>query len=264
MQNLSAHPRKRFGQHFLHDPAVIQHIIAVLALQPADHVVEIGPGLGALTKYLLPLTHKLEVVELDRDIIPELKANCAGLGELIIHQADALRFDFTQLVQKKIPLRLIGNLPYNISTPLIFHLLTQARVIKDMHFMLQKEVVERMAARPGNKIYGRLSIMVQYYCKVESLFTIKPGAFSPPPKVDSAVVRLQPYATIPFVAQDPELFAEVVRQAFNQRRKVLRNCLRSLVAAQAWQDLAIDPGSRPEQLSVADYVRIANYLFTQK
>lgn len=252
--------RKRFGQHFLHDTAIIQRIVACLAPQMIDHVVEIGPGLGALTTHVLPLVKSLDVVELDRDIIPTLKQNCAGLGKLIIHQADALRFDFTQLVKRDVPLRLLGNLPYNISTPLLFHLLTQARVIKDMCFMLQKEVVDRMAAKVGDDAYGRLSVMVQYYCEVDCLFTVKPEAFTPPPKVDSAVVYLRPYATLPFVARDHEMFADVVRQAFSQRRKVLRNCLRKLVSLEQWEALGIDPRLRPEQLSVADFVRIANEL----
>lgn len=252
--------RKRFGQHFLHDVSVIQHIVALFAPQATDHIVEIGPGLGALTTRILPYVKKLDVVELDRDLIPRLTQNCEKLGELVVHQADALRFDFTQLTSDGVPLRLIGNLPYNISTPLIFHLLTQAHSIKDMYFMLQKEVVERMAAQPATHAYGRLSIMVQYHCKVDELFVIGPGAFSPPPKVDSAIVRLQPYQQLPHIAQDEKLFADIVRDAFNQRRKVLRNGLKKYATEALWQDLAIDPLLRPEQLSVSDYVRIANYV----
>jgi len=257
-------PRKRFGQHFLHDPGVIQHIVDVIAPAKQQHIVEIGPGLGALTTQILPLTGRLEVIELDRDVIPELQAKCRDLGKLIIHQADALKFDFAQLTKKSGELRLIGNLPYNISTPLIFHLIDYAHLIKDMFFMLQKEVVERMAAAPGDDAYGRLSVMVQYYCKVDYLFMVKPGAFNPPPKVDSAVVVLQPYRELPFPAQDENLFADIVREAFNHRRKVLRNSLKPLVDAALWPQLPVKPEQRAEELSVQDYVNIANIINKNK
>lgn len=252
--------RKRFGQHFLHDPSVIHKIISALQLKRGDNVVEIGPGLGALTTHLLPLLEHLAVVELDRDVIPRLVAHCEGLGELEVYSADALRFDFAALASTEKSLRIVGNLPYNISTPLLFHLLTQARVIKDMHFMLQKEVVERITAFPGHSAYGRLSVMVQYHCQVEALFTVKPGAFNPPPKVDSAVVRLIPYGEIPYIARDPTLFAEVVRLAFSQRRKTLRNSLRLLFTPEQLLELAIDPKQRAEELSVQQFVQMANLL----
>jgi 16S rRNA (adenine1518-N6/adenine1519-N6)-dimethyltransferase len=255
-------PRKRFGQHFLHDPGVIQHIVDVIAPTRHDQIIEIGPGLGALTQHILPLVGRLEVIELDRDVIPELQANCAQLGELIIHQADALKFDFAQTTNKNTHLRLIGNLPYNISTPLIFHLIKYAHLIKDMYFMLQKEVVERMAAVPGDDAYGRLSVMVQYYCKVDYLFTVRPGAFNPPPKVDSAIVAIRPYRDLPFVAHNETLFADIVREAFNHRRKVLRNSLKPLVANEMWSQLAVSPEQRAEELSVQDYVNIANTIFS--
>lgn len=251
-------PRKRFGQHFLHDPSVIQHIIDVIAPAKHEQVIEIGPGLGALTQHILPLVGRLEVIELDRDVIPELQATCDGLGELIIHQADALKFDFAQLTKKPAHLRLIGNLPYNISTPLIFHLIKYALLIKDMYFMLQKEVVERMAAIPGDDAYGRLSVMVQYYCKVDYLFTVKPGAFNPPPKVDSAIVAIQPYRELPFPATNEILFSDIVREAFNHRRKVLRNSLKPFVNNEIWPHLPVTPDQRAEELSVEDYVKIAN------
>lgn len=251
-------PRKRFGQHFLHDTVIIQKIINALMLKPTDQVVEIGPGLGALTTHLLPRLHKLEVIELDRDVIPELSAKCAGLGELVIHQADALVFDLLALHPLPQALRVVGNLPYNISTPLLFHFLSQASLIKDMHFMLQKEVAERIVAAPGEAAYGRLSVMVQYHCQAEVLFRVKPGAFTPPPKVDSAVIRLIPYQQLPYVANDPKLLAEIVRLAFNQRRKTLRNSLRNKVTAAQWESLQLDPGQRAERLAVQDYVRIAN------
>lgn len=251
-------PRKRFGQHFLHDPGVIQHIVDVIAPTPTDTMVEIGPGLGALTRHVLPLVERLNVIELDRDVIPELQAVCENLGDLIIHQADALKFDFADLTDKPADLRLIGNLPYNISTPLIFHLIKYAPLIKDMYFMLQKEVVERMSAMPGDDAYGRLSVMVQYYCQVHFLFTVKPGAFNPPPKVDSAIVALQPHRELPFAAVDETLFADVVREAFNHRRKVLRNSLKPLVDETIWPQLSVKPEQRAEELSVQDYVSIAN------
>jgi 16S rRNA (adenine1518-N6/adenine1519-N6)-dimethyltransferase len=253
-------PRKRFGQHFLHDQSVIQKIIASLQIKAHDQFVEIGPGLGALTKHVLPLVKQLQVVELDRDVIPELKNNCAGLGELIVHHADALRFDFTQLATPQNPIRLVGNLPYNISTPLLFHLLAQAPAIHDMHFMLQKEVVDRIVAQPAEDAYGRLSVMVQYYCQTEALFMVKPGAFNPPPKVDSAVLRIIPYNKPLYVAKNLKTFAEIVRLAFNQRRKTLRNSLNSLVKTEQWQQLAIDPKLRAEQLTVQQYVQIANFI----
>lgn len=253
------YPRKRFGQHFLHDQNVIQKITASLHLKSDDHLVEIGPGLGALTEHLLPLVKQLHVVELDRDVIPELQKNCDGLGHLIVHQADALKFDFSTLA---VPLRLVGNLPYNISTPLLFHLLLQATIIQDMHFMLQKEVVDRIVAQPGEHAYGRLSVMVQYHCQTEALFTVKPGAFDPPPKVDSAVLRLIPYKKPLFPAKNPKIFAEIVLLAFNQRRKTLRNSLHSLLTTEHWRALAIDSGLRAEQLTVQQYAEIANFIST--
>lgn len=254
------HPRKRFGQHFLHDTSVIERIVAALQLKRDDHLIEIGPGLGALTTHLLPLVNQLEVIELDRDIIPKLEATCAGLGKLIVHQADALQVDLGQLSPNSTSLRLVGNLPYNISTPLLFHLLTQAHLIHDMHFMLQKEVVDRIVAQPGHHAYGRLSVMVQYHCQPETLFIVKPGAFTPPPQVDSAVLRLIPHRELPHKANDLKIFAEIVRLAFNQRRKTLRNSLRSLLTEQQWKTLSIDSGLRAEQLNVSQYVQIANFV----
>lgn len=253
-------PRKRFGQHFLHDPSVIQQIVAAIAPNKREQIVEIGPGLGALTQHILPLVGRLEVIELDRDVIPELQAVCENLGELIIHQTDALKFDFARLTKKPAHLRLIGNLPYNISTPLIFHLIKYARLIKDMYFMLQKEVVERMAAIPGDDAYGRLSVMVQYYCKVDYIFTVKPGAFNPPPKVDSAIVAITPHRELPFVAHNEVLFSDIVREAFNHRRKVLRNSLKPFIDHEMWPQLTVLPEQRAEELSVQDYVSIANVI----
>jgi len=185
--------RKRFGQHFLTDPYVVAGIVAAISPQRDDHLVEIGPGLGVLTESLLPCVNAMDAIELDRDIIPKLKERCRDRGQLHIHEADALKFDFTTLAEDGRPLRIVGNLPYNISTPLMFHLLSM-QTVQDMHFMLQKEVVDRLAAIPSNKDYGRLSVMMQYHCRVESLMQVPPEAFSPPPKVNSAVVRLVPWS----------------------------------------------------------------------
>ncbi len=249
-------PRKRFGQNFLHDPGVIGRIVASIAARPGDRLVEIGPGLGALTRELLPLVGAMDVVELDRDLIPKLQAACTG-GELRVHSADALKFDFCTLAEDA-PLRVVGNLPYNISTPLLFHLLEQSRCIRDMHFMLQKEVVDRLAAQPGTSDYGRLGIMVQYHCRVERLFTVPPGAFYPPPKVYSAIVRLVPHEHPPVEVQSVQTLSQVVAQAFSQRRKTLRNTLKPLVAGSEIEALGIDPGRRPETLTLAEFALLTN------
>ncbi|HSC47438.1 MAG TPA: 16S rRNA (adenine(1518)-N(6)/adenine(1519)-N(6))-dimethyltransferase RsmA [Gammaproteobacteria bacterium] len=250
-------PRKRFGQHFLHDPHVIRKIVAAVAPQPGETLVEIGPGRGAITLPLLECCQALTAVELDRDVIPLLEAAAAGKGELHIIQGDALATDLAALAPAGGKIRLVGNLPYNISTPLLFHFLEQAEHIADMHFMLQKEVVRRMAAPPGGKEYGRLTVMLAARCQVEPLFNIGAGAFSPPPKVESAFVRLVPYARAPFPMDDPRRFAGIVTQAFSHRRKTLRNALAGLVDETAIRDAGIDPKARPETLSAADYGRLA-------
>jgi 16S rRNA (adenine1518-N6/adenine1519-N6)-dimethyltransferase len=257
-------PRKRFGQNFLHDPGVIHNIVTAIHPREGEKLVEIGPGKGALTRHLLQACGSLDVIELDRDLIPILQKECSLLGELRIHNADALKFDFSALAAKGEKLRVVGNLPYNISTPLIFHLLEQAGNIRDMHFMLQKEVVERLAATPGGKDYGRLSIMVQYYCRVEKLFSVPPGAFFPPPKVHSAVVRLTPYEIPPVTVSDISLLSKVVTQAFSQRRKTLRNTLKKLLDGEAIARLDIDPSRRPETLSLEEYARLTNALAARK
>jgi 16S rRNA (adenine1518-N6/adenine1519-N6)-dimethyltransferase len=253
--------RKRFGQHFLHDKQIIQRLVDVINPCPGQHIVEIGPGQGALTVPVLKQVGQLDVVEIDWDLIPALKTRCLGKGLLITHQADALEFDFRTLQQENEQLRIIGNLPYNISTPLIFHLLTFADYISDMHFMLQKEVVDRMAAQAGSDDYGRLSIMVQYHCAVTSLFYVPPSAFYPPPQVDSSIVRLVPHQKLPFAAKNYEHFANMVRMAFSHRRKTLRNCLKTMMGDEDWGKIDIDPKLRPEQLSVGDYVRLSNLVF---
>lgn len=248
--------RKRFGQHFLCDQNIIQRIVSTINPRENEVVVEIGPGQGAITLPLLQSTKQLHVIELDRDLIPILKKRCAGFGDLYIHQADVLHFDFKSLGFEKI--KVVGNLPYNISTPLIFYLLEQAHLISDMIFMLQKEVVDRLCAHVGSKNYGRLSIMVQYHCEVTSLFDVPPDAFDPPPQVNSSVVKLVPYPQIPFVAHDFTHFSTLVKTAFNQRRKTLRNALKNLVENDAWQAAGIDSVLRPEQLSVQQYVHLSN------
>ncbi|KAF0807326.1 ribosomal RNA adenine dimethylase [Alcanivorax xiamenensis] len=248
--------RKRFGQHFLHDPGIIDRLVRTVAPIAGQKLVEIGPGRGALTYPLLEQVAHLDVVELDRDLIHLLR-EAVPEERLTIHQADALRFDFRPLAGA-LKLRVVGNLPYNISTPLIFHLLEQAEIISDMTFMLQKEVVDRLTAAPGTSDYGRLSVMVQYHCQADYLFFVPPGAFQPPPKVDSAVVRLTPHTTAPWPARDPVHLGKLVNQAFTQRRKAVRNALKTLVEPDTFDALGIDPGLRPDHLSVADYVALAN------
>ena len=311
-------PRKRFGQHFLQDREVVARIIDAFNPRPDDLVVEIGPGRGALTGELLKRTQRLHAVELDRDLITRLQAQHPDSGELILHNADAMRFNYRalcqpgQIRQERIwthegrpqgarqglggfrqrsggplprrtgsprtaspglssgagqrsaerralqKLRLIGNLPYNISTPLLFHLLDQADCIRDMLFMLQKEVVDRLSAAPGGKDYGRLSVMVQYRCQVERLFSVPPSAFSPAPRVQSSVVRLVPYATSPVDVRHPERFAKIVAVAFTQRRKTLRNSLKNLIGLETFTALGIDPMRRAETLSLTEFALLAN------
>ncbi len=258
-------PRKRFGQHFLTDSRVIEQILDASALQAGEMVLEIGPGEGAITRPLLRRLGYLQAIELDHDLIPRLEAACRGLGELRIHVGDALKFDFCALVPEgPTRLRLIGNLPYNISTPLIFHVLAQRRCIHDMHFMLQKEVVERMAAPPGGKDYGRLSVMVQLHCRVEPLFDIGPEAFRPPPKVVSSFVRLQPYPTPPWPVSDHRLLAGLVTAAFSARRKTLRNALHQWISIESMQQLGISPQRRPETLEIAEFVALAEAVYNQR
>ena len=250
-------PRKRFGQHFLHDQRIIGKILAAIAPRPGDALVEIGPGLGAITLPLLERCGALTVIELDRDVIPALEAAAAGKGRLHIIQADALKTELAPLAPDGGKLRLVGNLPYNISTPLLFHFLEQSSCIYDMHFMLQKEVVDRMAAGPGGKEYGRLTVMLAAHCKVEKLFNIGSGAFRPPPRVESSFVRLTPYATAPFPIADWERYGRVVTAAFSHRRKTLRNALAGLVDEAAIRAAGIDPQVRPETLSAADFAKLS-------
>lgn len=252
--------RKRFGQNFLHDEAVIDRIISGINPRPGDTVVEIGPGLGALTEPLLQsLDGKLNVVELDRDLIPVLRTKFFNYPDFKIFEADALKFDFDALGNESNPIRVVGNLPYNISTPLIFHLLSNITHLKDMHFMLQKEVVQRMAAVPGESNYGRLGIMTQYYCRVQPLFIVPPEAFDPAPKVESAIVRLVPHKTLPFPVNDLERLQTIVRTAFTKRRKTLRNALAGVIDFEALDELGIDPKLRPENLTPEQFSQLSNW-----
>lgn len=248
--------RKRFGQNFLHDKHVIQQILQCIAVKSTDHIVEIGPGLGALTDFLQAQTKQMDVIEIDRDLVTHLQGQ---FPHLHIHQTDALTFDFNKLRDKQL-LRIVGNLPYNISTPLIFHLLSFVDTIQDIHVMLQKEVVDRIAAFPNTADYGRLSIMVQYHCQAQKLLLVSPRAFNPQPKVQSAIVRLTPYKKPPFLANDYQQFSTLVRLAFNQRRKMLKVSLKSLLPIEASNQLDIDLTRRPETLTVEDFVRLSNII----
>ncbi|AGA91586.1 dimethyladenosine transferase [Thioflavicoccus mobilis 8321] len=255
---MSHRPRKRFGQNFLHDPGTIRRLLAAVAPRRGERLVEIGPGRGALTRGLLEAAGEIDVVELDRDLIAPLAEDLGDLGTLRIHNADALAFDLCALTDDERRLRLVGNLPYNISTPLLFRFIEQADCVADMHLMLQREVVERITATPGGKTYGRLSVMVQAHCRAETLVTIGPGAFTPAPKVESAFLRLVPYRPLLHEIRDPALFARLVAQAFSQRRKTLRNSLKGLVPIELLADCGIDPAQRAEELTVAAFVLLAN------
>jgi 16S rRNA (adenine1518-N6/adenine1519-N6)-dimethyltransferase len=247
--------RKRFGQHFLHDPQVIARIVAAIEPRRGERIIEIGPGRGALTAPLLERLGTLTAIEIDRDLARHLRERFGPALELI--SADVLEIDMAALRGGGDPLRLVGNLPYNISTPLLFRLLEQRGAIRDMHFMLQKEVVDRMVAPPGSKTYGRLTVMLAPWVRIERLLNVGPGAFTPPPKVSSAVVRITPLATAAFDIGSAASFERVVRAAFSQRRKTLRNALRGTVAAGVLERLGIDPGARPEQLAAAQYAALA-------
>ncbi len=266
--------RKRFGQNFLHDQNIIDRIISSIAASNKQHLVEIGPGKGAITEHLVAVAGQLDVIELDRDLVKVLEEQFSGRENFHIHSIDALKFDFSTLVNEgsSDKIRLVGNLPYNISTPLIFHLLKNADIIEDMHFMLQKEVVGRMTAEPGSKIYGRLSILVQYLCHAQLLFIVPPGAFDPAPKVDSAIVQLTP---INFASESdsnrvllkgnagPDDLAYIAREAFSQRRKTLRNNLKKILSAEQIIQCDIDPGIRAEMLSINEFVALTNqYVLT--
>lgn len=249
--------RKRFGQHFLIDPGVIDAIVRVVAPNDSDVVVEIGPGAGAITGPIARRCGFFHAIELDRDLVARLKSQFTTNLRMTIHEADALNFDFGSLGKE---LRIVGNLPYNISTPLLFRLLEQRAVIVDMHFMLQKEVVDRMAASPGSKAYGRLSIMLGAYFEIDALFDVDPLAFDPPPAVTSAVVRMRPLPADRVNISNTKHLSTIVATAFSQRRKTLRNALSSLATEEDLDALGIDPGLRPENIEIADWIALANRL----
>ncbi|EBN1688250.1 16S rRNA (adenine(1518)-N(6)/adenine(1519)-N(6))-dimethyltransferase [Salmonella enterica] len=253
--------RKRFGQNFLNDRFVIDSIVSAINPQKGQAMVEIGPGLAALTEPVGERLDKLTVIELDRDLAARLQTHPFLGPKLTIYQQDAMTMNFGELsAQLGQPLRVFGNLPYNISTPLMFHLFSYTDAIADMHFMLQKEVVNRLVAGPNSKAYGRLSVMAQYYCQVIPVLEVPPSAFTPPPKVDSAVVRLVPHATMPYPVKDIRVLSRITTEAFNQRRKRIRNSLGNLFSVETLTEMGIDPAMRAENISVAQYCQMANYL----
>ncbi len=250
--------RKRFGQNFLHDPNIIARIVKAITPRPDQTLVEIGPGQGAITEPLLAAAGQLTAIEIDRDLAAGLRLRFAGQSGFRLIEQDVLTVNFATLGAAPGSLRIFGNLPYNISTPLLFHLLEFRDLIHDMVFMLQLEVVDRLAAPADSPDYGRLSVMMQYHCKVEKLFTVPPGAFVPQPKVHSAIVRLTPWRPLPHPAHNPAALATVVRTAFSQRRKTLRNALKTLLPPEKLETLGLDMNLRPENLGLRDYVRIAD------
>jgi len=250
--------RKRLGQHFLHDPAVIRKIVAAIDPDPADVIVEIGGGLGALTLPLVERVKTLHVVEIDPRLAAELERAAAGRTSLVVHRADALRFDLTALAPENQRLRVVGNLPYNVSTPLLFRLLEQRRAIRDLHVMLQKEVVTRMTARPGGRDYGRLTVMLCAWTDIEPCFDIGPGAFAPPPKVRSTFVRITPRDVPRFAVRDEPRFARLVAHLFSMRRKTIGRALKDRLPADAIAAAGIDPRARPETLRPEEFARLAD------
>ena len=254
--------RKRFGQNFLHDRGIIERIIQSIRPQAGDHLLEIGPGQGALTEYLITANAKLDCVELDRDLAKFLDKLYGSKPGFTLYQEDILKFDLGKLEADEHSLRVIGNLPYNISTPVLFYLLKSCALIRDMTFMLQLEVVQRLAAKVGEKNYGRLGLMLQYFCTVEHLFNVPASAFSPQPKVSSAVVRLTPHVKLPLQARSLENLQIVIRTAFSARRKTLKNSLKSIISEQALKALPLDISLRPENLSLADYILISDVLIS--
>lgn len=252
--------RKRFGQNFLHDHHIISNILGSLYYNKDQHWVEIGPGQGALTESILTDRIQLDVVELDRDLVRFLSFKFRNFSNLTIHSADALKFDFSALATQGEKLHILGNLPYNISTPLMFHLLENTPLIADMTFMLQKEVVDRICAEPGSKKYGRLSVMMQYYCATEHLFDVPPESFSPAPKVMSSIVRLVPHAQPPVIIDSVKSLNTVVTAAFSQRRKTLRNSLKKLILESNITALGIDPTLRAECLPLPDFAKLSQFV----
>ncbi|KJY96605.1 16S rRNA (adenine(1518)-N(6)/adenine(1519)-N(6))-dimethyltransferase RsmA [Pseudoalteromonas ruthenica] len=262
--HLGHYARKRFGQNFLHDETVIDKIVTAIDPRPGDNLVEIGPGLGAITEPVCELTDHLNVVELDKDLAERLIHHPFMAPKLTVHQGDAMKFDFSSLLRNDAKLKIFGNLPYNVSTPLLFHLFNFVDEVEHMHFMLQKEVVNRMVAGPGSKAFGRLSVMTQYYCHAIPVIEVPPNCFKPAPKVDSAVVRLVPKDKTQRSAKDTKLLNTVCLEAFNQRRKTLRNSLSNLLDESQLKGLGIDPSLRAESLSLQQFIEIANWLYDNK
>ena len=251
--------KKRFGQNFLNNQSVIDHIVSAIRPSTQQHLIEIGPGEAALTAPLLEVVKKLDIIEIDSDLIGPLTEKFGHSSAFHLHHTDALTFDYATLIENNHKVRIVGNLPYNISSPLLFHLLNYSTHIEDMHFMLQKEVVDRITAESGSKTFGRLSVMMQYHCQTENLFTVGPEHFTPPPKVDSAIVRLIPYQTKPYQANNETLFADLVKQCFSQKRKTLRNNLKGWLTAEQIEACEIDPGIRAEAMSIEEFVRLSNF-----
>lgn len=261
--NHSFHPRKRFSQNFLTDHRILQKIIRSIAPHENDHIVEIGPGHGALTQYLFPLVDQLDLIEIDRDLVRQLQHQFSSNHRVTIHQADALHFNLHDITNEKKSLRIVGNLPYHISTPLLFHLFEFSELIKDMYFMLQKEVVLRLTAEVGSHNYGRLSVMSQFYCNNQLLFSVSPQAFSPRPKVESAFLAMYPRDKPIIEPINMTTFANVVREAFNYRRKTLSNALKRFINAENLNSLHIDPHLRPQEISPEGFVKISNAIEKQ-
>lgn len=257
--SLNHQARKRFGQNFLVDQTIIGQIVAAIAPKPEHNLIEIGPGMAAITEHLIEYCPGMSVLELDRDLVEYLGEKFVDYPEFAIHSGDALKTNFEDFYDGR-ELRLVGNLPYNISTPLLFHLLKISHLIADMHFMLQREVVDRLSATPGTKAYGRLSVMIQYHCRVNPLIPVPPESFRPAPRVQSAVVRLKPHKTKPHTAENEQLLSQIVSHCFQQRRKTLRNCLRPYGEHLAAVQEHIDLSRRPEQLPVGDFVALSNLI----
>lgn len=255
--NTQHKPRKRFGQNFLIDQQVIGQIVSAINPTPEENLIEIGPGMAAITEHLVKLCPSMTLVELDRDLIEFLNQKLIDYPAVTIINSDALKTDFDALYQGE-KMRLVGNLPYNISTPLLFHLLETREKIRDMHFMLQREVVDRLSAAPGQKSYGRLSVMIQYHCRVMPLIPVPPTSFNPAPKVQSAVVRLTPYSELPYKADNLKLLSQIVSLCFQQRRKTLKNCLNTFMDFISSDSTSVDLTKRPEQLSVKEFVDLCN------
>ena len=258
---MSPQARKRFGQHFLTSSDIIEQIVSAIMPRQGETIVEIGPGQGAITAPLAQLATTLHAIEFDRDLIAKLNRQFHDQANVTIHEADALQFDFSTLGER---LRIVGNLPYNISTPLLFHLLTFKHIVTDMHFMLQKEVVDRMSATPGSKTYGRLTIMLGCQLEVVPLFEVPPEAFAPPPKVISAIVRMRPLPHEQFTIDDPHKLDQIVKQAFSKRRKTLRNALKGVADEIEIEAAGLEPGQRPEQIPVAGWISLSNALTASK